>query len=525
MRIYRLDNQCKVVNSTAYPSSALDPEDLAVGPDGAIWSADIGDNDGKRTTVALWKIPPNERTPVIHRVTYPDGAKDAEALLINGDGTPIIVTKESGKPGIYVPSAPLQPRSNTGVPLKRVGEFALPASSTPTPLGPPGRLVVTGGATSADGKKVALRTYADALEWDVPDGDVVKAITTGKPRVTPLPNEPQGESITYSRDGKSFLTASELPAGSKQNPLLRYTPAAAAAPATAATKKAGGNTEDDGGGVLSIDSINEIMYMVGAVGVLGLILVVVGVFAIRRSRTNRRAAAAAARMGRGGPSGPGGPAGPGPSGPGGPGGRGNAGTARVAARSAPFDDFAEFEEPLTQGGGRGGPGVAAGRGAMGGGGRAVGGGRGPGGPGGPGGVGPVGGGPVGGPGGVGPVGGPGGQGGRGGGPGGPGGRGGGPGGRGGGPGGPGGRGGPGGPGVAGGPGVPGGPGGNRGGERTGSVYRTGDIHGGTGDIHGGSGRGVPSTGDGRGVYGGRRAPAPPDMDWDDDPRDHPGYSR
>ncbi|GAA0947527.1 hypothetical protein GCM10009558_063150 [Virgisporangium aurantiacum] len=58
--------------------------------------------------------------------------------------------------------------------------------------------------------------------------------------------------------------------------------------------------------------------------------------------------------------------------------------------------------------------------------------------------------------------------------------------------------------------------------------QNGDIHGGTGDIHGGSGRGVPSTGDGRGgggVYGGRRAPAPPDMDWDEDPRDHPGYSR
>lgn len=492
MRIFRLDNQCKVITSTAYPSAALDPEDLAVAPDGTIWSADIGDNDAKRPTVALWRQGTGERAPVINRLTYPDGPRDAEALLINGDGSPIIITKEIGKPpGIYVPSAALQPRSSTGVPLKRVGEFQLPSSNTSNPLGPAGRAVVTGGATSSDGRKVVLRTYADALEWDVTGGDVVKAITSGKPRVTPLPNEPQGEAITYSRDGATFVTASEVLPGTGRTPLLRYTPAAPA-PAAAATKATGG--DDDSGGLLSIDSIDDIMYLVGAVGVLGLILVVVGVFAIRRSRTNRRRVAAAARVGRGpggsgpgpgGPGGSGGPGGPGgsdgPGGPGGPGGlggpgggRGGAGrSARVAARSAPFEDFAEFDEPRTQGG-RGAP--VGGRG---------------GGRGGPGGVGrPVG------PGGMG------------------------------------------GPAGSGGSGGPGGPGGGRGGsggggrgpaERTGSVYRTGDIHGGTGDGHGGSGRGVPSTGDGRGaggVYGGRRGAAPPDVEWDSvDPRQDPGYGR
>src|SRR3712207_6972861 len=54
------------------------------------------------------------------------------------------------------------------------------------------------------GGKVVLRTYSDALEWDVSGGDVLAALT-GKPRVTPLPDEPFGEAITYSRDGKSLL--------------------------------------------------------------------------------------------------------------------------------------------------------------------------------------------------------------------------------------------------------------------------------------------------------------------------------
>jgi len=332
MRIFRLDGQCKVTGTTAYPSDARDPEDVAVAPDGTVWVADTGDNDAKRTTVALWKLAPGEKTPVIHRLTYPDGAKDAEALLINGDGTPVIVTREAGKPGIYVPSGPLVPRSNAGVALRRVGQFELPASQTSNPLGQIGRSVVSGGATAPDGKRVALRTYADAIEWDVPDGDVVKAITTGKPRVTPLPNEPQGESITYSRDGKSFITVSEMPAG-RSVPLLRYAPAAP--PAAVQTPAAAGGAKggDDDGGFGSNLTIDDITYLVAAVGALGLLLVVIGVVAIRRSRAARRAAARTGRSGAAGGPGPGGPRGAG----------------RAAVRSNPFDDFDDFDDPPTRG--------------------------------------------------------------------------------------------------------------------------------------------------------------------------------
>jgi hypothetical protein len=430
MRIYRLDNQCKVTSTTAYPSDARDPEDVAVAPDGTVWVADTGDNDAKRSTVALWKLAPGERTPVIHRLTYPDGAKDAEALLINGDGTPIIVTREAGKPGLYVPSAPLVARSNTGVALRRVGQFDLPASQTSNPLGQIGRQVVSGGATAPDGKRVALRTYADALEWDVPDGDVVKAITTGKPRVTPLPNEPQGESITYARDGKSFITVSEVPAG-RSAPLLRYTPVAA--PAAVQTQAAGGGGKGGGsdGGFLSNLTIDDITYLVAAVGVLGLLLVVIGVVAIRRSRAARRAARGGRVAGRAAGAGPNGPRGAG----------------RAAVRANSFDDFDDFDDPPTRGRAamRSG-GAAGGRNA-----RAA----------------------------------------------------------------------PGGPGRAGGSA-----------ERTGSVYRTGEIRTGTGDIRTGTGDIRTGTGDVRagggptaGMYGGRREPTvPADGGWpdsDDDPRGYP----
>jgi hypothetical protein len=58
---------------------------------------------------------------------------------------------------------------------------------------------------------VAVRTYTAAYEWDVPDGDVVRAITTTAPRVTPLPDDVQGEAIAYTVDGGSFLTLSDQP--------------------------------------------------------------------------------------------------------------------------------------------------------------------------------------------------------------------------------------------------------------------------------------------------------------------------
>ena len=44
---------------------------------------------------------------------------------------------------------------------------------------------MTGAANSHDGKHVAVRTFSDAYEWSVTNGDVVGALTTGTPKITP----------------------------------------------------------------------------------------------------------------------------------------------------------------------------------------------------------------------------------------------------------------------------------------------------------------------------------------------------
>ena len=225
-RIFFLDGACEVSRAVAYPSPPRDTEDVAVAPDGTVWVADIGDNGSVRETVALWRLDPGADSPELRRYTYPDGPRDAEALLLDGDGTPIIVTKDPLAAGLY--SA-----GDDGT-LRAAGSFRIPGSSTPNPFGLPGRYVVTGAAVSPDGTRVALRTYADAFEFLITDGDVIKGITEGTAEATPLPNEPQGESIAYSADGTSLLTVSE-----GENPVILRYPSAVPAPEPAPESSAG----------------------------------------------------------------------------------------------------------------------------------------------------------------------------------------------------------------------------------------------------------------------------------------------
>ncbi|MEV4483177.1 hypothetical protein [Micromonospora coxensis] len=238
-RIFFLDTDCAVVRTVRFPSRPRDTEDLAVTADGTVWVADIGDNDRARETVALWTLRPGSRRPTLHRMAYPDGPHDAEALLVTGDGRPLIITKQGGAAGLYAPTAPL--RAGATVPLSRVGEVRLPDSATDNPYGFFGRGLITGAAGAPDRRRVVLRTYADAFEFDVPGGDVVAALTNGRPRVVPLPDEPQGESVTYSRDGRFLLTVSETadqPPGTRPTVLRYPLPAAPAVTPTRPTPAA-----------------------------------------------------------------------------------------------------------------------------------------------------------------------------------------------------------------------------------------------------------------------------------------------
>jgi hypothetical protein len=228
--IWRLDDTCRPIRRTVLvvprphdPAASppggkpFDTEDIATDASGAFWIGDIGGNTTYRTAVSLYRWMPGTATTAVTRydLAYPDGAHDAEALLLGHDGRVVIVTKTRYIAGVYLAQAPLRPVSH----LQLVGGFDV-RKFCPSCHG--GSVLVTGGAVSKDGTRLALRTYDRAFEWYAPSGDIVGAILHATPQQILLPPSRQGEAIAYTDDARTLLTATErVPAPIGAVPLRR----------------------------------------------------------------------------------------------------------------------------------------------------------------------------------------------------------------------------------------------------------------------------------------------------------------
>jgi hypothetical protein len=210
-------------------AEARDWEDIAAGPGpqpnrSYLYIGDIGDNDGVRPEVVVYRVPEPGLSPATRKLTknrpgftepaeairlkYPDGKHDAEALLVHPrTGNIYIVTKVViANPTVYDAVAPFA--SAKKIPMPRLG-----AAPGPTLFGG----VITGGSISPDGRRVALCDYFQGYELVLAAGashfdDIWKQKMTG----FDLGKRKQGESITYRLDGKALLATSE----GKQPPLI-----------------------------------------------------------------------------------------------------------------------------------------------------------------------------------------------------------------------------------------------------------------------------------------------------------------
>lgn len=217
-RMARLDRDCVVTDWITVPVDPYDIEDLAI-HDGSIWLSDTGDNRRARDTVALTRVDPADGAGELHRLTFPDGPHDVEALVVEPGGRPVLVTKEfSAVAGIYAPDLAVDALPSPGpTPLRRLGQIALGGVSS-SGVAVPGA-AVTGAALSDDGNVVALRTYSTAYLFPVRDGDVVAALTTQAPVEVRIGNQPQGESLAFTPAG-DLLAGSESGGAATLPPIL-----------------------------------------------------------------------------------------------------------------------------------------------------------------------------------------------------------------------------------------------------------------------------------------------------------------
>jgi hypothetical protein len=178
------------VGVTTWSTDPVDVEALAPAGPGEVWVADIGDNDAERSSVSIARVPVGrgERTaaPLAElELTYPDGPRDAETLLVDPDGRVLVVTKGllGGEFLRSEVAAADAGRSGT-LALSAVGE-ALP--------------IATDGAFLPDGRHLVVRSYGSAVVYAYPSLEAVGSLR--------LPPQRQGEGIAADGAGAVLLSS------------------------------------------------------------------------------------------------------------------------------------------------------------------------------------------------------------------------------------------------------------------------------------------------------------------------------
>lgn len=190
-----------------------DWEDLALapGPDGSphLFVAEIGDNQAVHPSVAVLRFPEPDPAagdavvvPERIQLAYPDGPRDAEALLVDpASGDLVLVTKSlDGVADVFV--AP--------------GLATAPAPSGTTTLEPVGTLTlgtleaVTAGDVSPDGRTIVLRSPVSTFVWhDDAGAGVARTLLDAEPCPAPAVLDPFGEAAAVDPADGSILLLGE----------------------------------------------------------------------------------------------------------------------------------------------------------------------------------------------------------------------------------------------------------------------------------------------------------------------------
>lgn len=235
----------------------VDWEAITPGQGRTLWVGDIGGgNGGGRQTVTVYKFPLPAQfhtgyyPSTAYKLQYPDGAHDAQALLVNPtDGTMYVATHDASGGGLYEANS----LSAGGVTqLRKIGSV-------------PGD--VTDGAYRPDGKEFVLRTPSKAYVYSAP-GKQVGTIA--------MPSQRQGKGIAYTTSGKALL----LSGGGANSKVLRLKVSGAlvttsSAPSATAqpSDTSGAASDGDSGGELANTAFIVGPFVIAVIAILVVLLV------------------------------------------------------------------------------------------------------------------------------------------------------------------------------------------------------------------------------------------------------------
>jgi len=224
--LYALDGSAGLIAEQPFTGAGnTDWEDIAIGPGAvpasdALYVGDIGDNAAVRPRIRVRRIlepdlsgvvPGSVLAPVAPEtidLVYPDGAHDAEALVVDpASGDIFVITKVEPVSRVYVARAPVF-GSGTDTTLEFLGEMDVGG--------------VVAADACADGEAVLVKTYFGISAYVDPDG-VEDALTTqsGRSRLYSIDfGFPQDESVAADPYCTGYST---LPEGAGA-PLRRFVP-------------------------------------------------------------------------------------------------------------------------------------------------------------------------------------------------------------------------------------------------------------------------------------------------------------
>ena len=218
-RLYAIDAKGKLLAKVDVTGAKNhDWEDLASGPGAngqpALYIGDTGNNSGDRETLTVYRVPEPKLSSGKKNATepaeafpfnYPDGNHDSEAMLVDPANGQIYLVTKTLRSDCAVYRFPLPLKAGQKVVLEKVGGQKIKSVAQ--------LRMVTGGAVSPDGARVAIRTYFGAFELQRTKGKGFATIFDHEPSVLKVPLMSQAEAIAYSADSKSILLTSEkLPA-------------------------------------------------------------------------------------------------------------------------------------------------------------------------------------------------------------------------------------------------------------------------------------------------------------------------